>query len=316
MKDIRIAAAQFEPANGDKKRNLDRMAALAEKAAATGARMVSFQEGAVTGYSFLRKADGERIRELAEPVPDGESTGKLVEMARRLNVAVLAGLLEAEGETVYNTYVCVTKDGLAARHRKLHAFINPHISSGDEYTVFDHQGCRCGILICYDNNLPENVRMTALRGAEILFMPHVTCCLPSDMPGRGTVAPALWENRERDPASLRREFLGPKGRGWLMRWLPARAYENGIYVVFTNPVGMDDDQVRNGNAMILDPYGEIIAESVALGDDVVTALCPAEKYERAPGRRYLKARRPELYAAMTDTSLAEGRTKPGWDTTA
>ena len=56
-----------------------------------------------------------------------------------------------------------------------------------------------------------------------------------------------------------------------MKWLPSRAYDNGIYVVFSNPVGMDDDQLKNGCSMIIDPFGDIIAECRALGNDVVTA---------------------------------------------
>ena len=75
------------------------------------------------------------------------------------------------------------------------------------------RGVRFGCLICYDNNLPENVRITTLMGAEVIVMPHVTGCTPSPMPGRGEVDPALWDNRQRDPARLRLEFQGPKGRG-------------------------------------------------------------------------------------------------------
>ena len=80
-----------------------------------------------------------------------------------------------------------------------------------------------------------------------------------------------------------------------MRWLPARAYDNGIYTVFSNPIGMDDDQLKNGNSMILDPYGEIIAECRSFDDEVVVAYCTGEKLRLAGGQRYRKARRPELY---------------------
>jgi predicted amidohydrolase len=199
-----------------------------------------------------------------------------------------------------------------ARFRKLHAFVNPNLSSGSEFVVFDLRGCRCSILICYDNNLPENVRIATLKGADIVFMPHVTGCLPSVMPGRGTVDPKLWHNREADPARLRKELHGSKGRGWLMRWLPTRAYENGIYAVFTNPIGIDDDQVRNGNSMILDPFGEILSECHELGDDVTVSLCTAEKIAQSGGRRHSKARRPELYQAMVEPSAEPPSTEPGW----
>src|SRR5262249_44705369 len=155
----------------------------------------------------------------------------------------------------------------------------------------DLRGVKVGFLVCYDNNLPENVRATTLLGAEVIVMPHVTGCTPSAMPGRGAVDPALWENRERDPARLRLEFQGPKGRGWLLRWLPAGAWENGVYCVFANNIGRDYDTIKPGLSMVLDPHGEVMAESHALGDDVVVALLTAEAFERASGRRYLRARR-------------------------
>jgi len=132
-------------------------------------------------------------------------------------------------------------------------------------------------------------------GAEIIFMPHVTMCTPSPRPGAGYVDPTLWKNREEDPTSLRLEFDGMKGRGWLMKWLPARAYDNGIYVVFSNPIGMDDDQLKNGCSMIIDPFGDIIAECRTLGDDFVTAALSREKLIKAGGYRYINARRPDLY---------------------
>ena len=75
----------------------------------------------------------------------------------------------------------------------------------------------------------------------------------------------------RDPAAIEAEFHGDKGRGWLMRWLPSRAHDNGIFVVFSNGVGVDDDEVRTGNAMIIDPYGRILAETWKADDDMVVA---------------------------------------------
>ena len=105
----------------------------------------------------------------------------------------------------------------------------------------------------------------------------------------------LWINRERDPTSLRSEFDGLKGRAWLMKWLPARAYDNGIYAVFTNAIGMDDDQLKNGCSMIVDPFGDIIAECRSLADEITVGTCISEKLEQAGGWRYRRARRPELY---------------------
>jgi len=182
-----------------------------------------------------------------------------------------------------------------AKFRKLHPFINPHLTPGDQYCVFELFGWKCGILICYDNNIIENVRATRLLGADIIFMPHVTMCTPSTRPGAGFVDPELWKNRGRDPTSLRLEFDGMKGRDWLMKWLPARSYDNAIYTVFSNPIGMDDDQLKNGCSMIIDPFGDIISECRTLGDDFVSATLTGEKLTQAGGYRYINARRPELY---------------------
>jgi len=234
--------------------------------------------------------------DLAEFIPEGPTVRRLTQIAAKSNITILAGLFEKDiDDKVYKAYVCVDGDGLIARYRKLHPFINKHISPGNEYCVFDLHGWKCGILICYDNNIIENVRATALLGADIIFMPHVTMCTPSTRPGAGFVDPELWKNREADPTSLRLEFDGMKGRGWLMKWLPSRAYDNGIYVVFSNPIGMDDSQLKNGCSMIIDPFGDIIAECRTLGDDFVTAVITPEKLTQAGGYRYLKARRPDLY---------------------
>ena len=97
-----------------------------------------------------------------------------------------------------------------------------------------------------------------------------------------------------------------------MRWLPTRLYENGVYGIFTNPIGMDDDQVRNGNSMILDPFGEVVAECHQLGDDIAVGLCTAEKVAQSSGQRYLRARRPELYGELVEESDAPPVTEPGW----
>ena len=83
-----------------------------------------------------------------------------------------------------------------------------------------------------------------------------------------------------------------------MKWLPARAYDNGIYAVFSNPIGMDDDQLKNGCSMIIDPYGDVLAECRSFEDSFVTAVCTKEKIANSGGRRYMKARKPELYAGI------------------
>jgi len=300
MREIKVGAAQFEVRDADKEYNLGVIERLAGKAVEEGAELVSFSECCIPGYTFLENLSRDEVAALAEETPGGPSTERLVGISRSLGACLGAGLVEKEGDHLYNTYVVVSPDGFVAKHRKIHAFINECITCGDRYTVFDLLDCRFGILICYDNNLPENVRMTAMMGAEIVLMPHVTGCLPSPMPGRGTVDPEVWHNRERDPVRCRQEFDGPKGRGWIMRWLPARAYENGVFAVYTNPIGVESRTIKPGGSMILDPFGEIVAECRRLGDEVVVATLDPEKVKVSSGQGYIRARRPDLYGMMVE----------------
>jgi predicted amidohydrolase len=296
MEDLKISTAQFENRSGDKAYNLSVIETLTRKAAAEGSSIVAFHECSITGYTFARHLDKEQMLALAEYIPEGPGIRRLQEIASKYDMVILAGLFEKDrDDSLFKTYVCVDKSGLVAKFRKLHPFINPHLTPGNEYCVFELFGWKCGILICYDNNIIENVRATKLLGADIIFMPHVTMCTPSTRPGAGFVDPQLWVNRDKDPISLRLEFDGMKGRSWLMKWLPARAYDNAVYAIFSNPIGMDDDQLKNGCSMILDPFGDIIAECRTLGNDIVTATITAEKLQLAGGTRYLKARRPDLY---------------------
>jgi len=296
MESIKIATAQFESRSGDKLYNLSVIRELTAKAAAAGAQVIAFHECSITGYTFARKLSREQMIELAEPVPDGPSIATLRDYAEEFNITILAGLFEKDAEgNLFKPQVCVDKNGLVASHRKLHPFINPFLTPGDSYTVFDLYGWKCGILICYDNNIIENVRATKLLGADIIFMPHVTMCTPSPRPGAGFVDAELWKDKSANKEVLRAEFDSLKGRSWLMKWLPARAYDNGVYAVFSNAIGMDDDQLKNGCSMIIDPYGEIIAECRSLDNEIVIAELTEDKLTRAGGYRYLKARRPELY---------------------
>jgi predicted amidohydrolase len=303
MDKLKVATAQFENKSGDKYYNLSVIESLTQKAAAEGAQVIAFHECSITGYTFAMHLTKEQMLDLAEIIPTGESILKLIEIAKNNDIVILAGLFEKdEHDNLFKAYVCVDKNGLIARHRKLHPFINPYLTPGNEYTVFDIHGWKCGILICYDNNIIENVRATTLLGAQIIFMPHVTMCTPSTRPGAGFVEQRLWENRENDPTSLRLEFDGMKGRAWLMKWLPSRAYDNGIYAVFSNPIGMDDDQLKNGCSMIIDPFGDILTECRTFEDSFATAVLTPEKLEQSGGYRYIQARRPDLYREIIGQS--------------
>lgn len=296
MRNLKIASVQFEHRSKDKKRNLAEMRRICGKASEDGAEVVAFHECCISGYTVAKSLSKNDLFELAEFIPDGSSIQALKDIAEEYDLTILAGLFEKDlNDQIYNTTVAVNKEGVLAKHRKLHPFISQYLSAGDQFTLFELNGWTCGILICYDNNVIENVRATNLLGADIIFMPHVTMCTPSSRPGAGFVDPVLWEKRHEDPTTLRSEFDGLKGRKWLMKWLPARAYDNGCYVVFSNPIGMDAGQLKNGCSMILDPFGDIIAECRKLDNDFVVATISGSKLKDAGGYRYKKARRSGLY---------------------
>ena len=301
MRDVRVAAVQYESRAGDKAANLATLERFAERAADRGVEIVVCPECCLTGYWFLRRLSVAELQALAEPVPDGPSCERLRALSARHGLTLGAGLVEAAGDGVFhNTYVVAMPDGRLVRHRKLHAFEHPAIQPGSEHTVFDTpHGCRVALLVCYDVNIVENVRVAALRGAELLLAPHQTGgCRTRNPHLMGVIERRLWDDRQADPAAIERELRGDKGRGWLMRWLPSRAHDNGLFLVFSNGVGVDDDEVRTGNSMILDPYGRILAETCRAGDDMVVADLDASLLEQATGRLWLQARRPDLYAEL------------------
>lgn len=311
MRKLKIAVAQFEPKDGNKDYNFSVIEELTSKAKESGAEVISFHEMSITAYTFCKNLSRVELENLAENVPDGNSTKKLISISNKYDILILAGLVEKDKKKIYNTYICVDKTGVIAKYRKIHPFISKHMSAGNEYVVFDLKNWKCGILICYDNNVIENVRATSILGAEVIFAPHVTMCTPSPMPGRGYVDDKLWQEREINPLPLRKEFDGPKGREWLMRWLPARAYDNGVYYVFTNPVGYDGEHLKNGNSMILDPYGDVLTEIKSFKNHISIATATDDKLTLSGGYRYKKARKPELYKNIIGADHSS-ETKPIW----
>ena len=207
---VRAGAVQFTHRPSDKAFNLARIRELAAEGAAAGVQVLVFPEMCITGYWHVVRMDRPEIAALAEAVPEGPSTQALLALAAEHGMVIGAGLIEAEGERFHNSYVVAEPDGRHAVHRKIHAFENKHITPGDRFTVYASSlGCRIGVLICYDNNIVENARITALLGADILLAPHQTGGTASKSPhAMGVIDPALWAARERAPGPIEAEFLG------------------------------------------------------------------------------------------------------------
>src|SRR4030095_4970423 len=128
MENIKIATAQFEHRSGDKEYNLSVIEKLAREAAAKGAHVIAFHECCISGYTFARHLSKEELLQVAERVPEGESIQRLIAIAKKFNIVILAGLFEKDSEeNLYKPYVCVDGNGVIASHHKLHPFIHPDL---------------------------------------------------------------------------------------------------------------------------------------------------------------------------------------------
>ncbi|KAF6637996.1 acyltransferase [Pantoea sp. EKM10T] len=299
---LKAATVQFQHQANNKNYNLLIMEKFIEQAAIEQVNILTFPEMCITGYWHVPKLNSAEVAALAEPIEGSPSLTLIRSLAMKHQMLIGAGLIErADDGRLYNAYVACMPDGSMHTHRKLHAFEHASISSGDRFTVFETPwGVKVGILICWDNNLVENVRATALLGADILLAPHQTGGTDSRSPYAMKPIPmTLWAERETRREEITAAFKGANGREWLMRWLPARAHDNGLFILFSNGVGADDDEVRTGNAMILDPYGRIINETWSAEDFMVSADLDLSLLAMSTGRRWIHGRRPDLYHILT-----------------
>lgn len=270
MEELVVAAVNFNARFGEIEANLESIERWAERLAGEGADIICFPEMSVCGYDRT-----DAVQELAQPIP-GYATDLLVEAAARHDVTLLAGLPEScDGGRPFISHVVATPGGLAGVYRKAHVGPSEQeaFRRGDEIGVFEHVRCRFGIQLCYDAHYPEVSTLQALSGGEVLFVAFAS---PRD-----------------DPAAKRERML---------RYLPARAYDNGCYVVSCNLVGEGNAGQRfAGVAFVINPKGEVLAEAVGWGEGAVLARIDGREIERLRRTRmgYFPAhRRPELYGGL------------------
>jgi predicted amidohydrolase len=182
---MRVGYFQFDPVFGEILRNLDLVTARLE---AVDADLIVLPELFATGYQFVSK---EEVLRLAEPVPDGATTKRLGDIARRRGFTIVAGLPERAGAHCYNSAVVVGPRGFIGCYRKTHLFFEETLffAPGDTgFHVWDVGIAKVGVMICFDWFYPEAARTLALLGADIiahpsnLVLPHcpdsmVTRCL-------------------------------------------------------------------------------------------------------------------------------------------
>ncbi|MBT4694178.1 MAG: acyltransferase [Planctomycetaceae bacterium] len=302
---MKVATVQYQHFPGDVTANMAVVKGFVIEAASKHVELVLFPECCLSGYWHLRNLTRAELEGIGQNVPNGSACTEVRELAETYNISIGVGLVELDEHGVlYNSFFVVNGDGTWVNHRKLHCFISEHLASGDSFTVLDMpNGVRLGVLTCYDNNIVENVRATALLGAQILLAPHQTGGCNSGSPeAMGVIDVDLWEGGDSRYDELKQQCNGEKGRGWLMRWLPSRAHDNGMFLVFSNGIGRDDDEVRTGNAMIIDAYGRVIVEATEPRVQMIIADLDLSLCDRATGTRWMRARRPELYGSLAETT--------------
>lgn len=268
---LRIAALQAAAAEADPAANLAALDAAAAEAARAGSELLLTPECFLTGYDI-----GEQIAELARQ----DLVGRVQEIARSRGVAIIAGTPLAEGDRVFNAAVCVDDEGeVLGAYRKAHLFgvHDRRFAPGpDPFALVTFRGVRIAMMICYDVEFPEPVRLAALAGAQLLAVPTA----------------------QMEPFTFVAEHL-----------LRTRAWENQIYVAYANLAGRERDTSYVGRSSISAPDGEVLA-AAGTGPALLLATLDVDGVARAQaGNPYLADRRPGLYSGLvvTDPPASRGR---------
>ncbi len=291
MQSIRVAAISVNSPLGDVPGVLEGIDHWTRRAADQGAELILFPELQIHGHCT------PNTWELAESVPDGPSTRRLIELAERYGVFLSVGLSEKEHDLVFNTQVVIGPDGYIGKQRKLHLSRDEVLfyKGGRELPVFDLGKCRVGVIICYDNQFPEPARILALRGADVLLMPHAARL-------------QMWEDTAESMAAARRHT-----HDFFTSCYAQRARENACFVVLANQAGRagyvdtyapDSPQQPHhcGGALVFAPDGERIActQPEVIRDEMIVTDLDAARLaaERSLPNYTLKTRRPELYGEL------------------
>jgi N-carbamoylputrescine amidase len=275
----------------DPRENLEKCLARIEEAAKQGAHIVSTQELFRSRY-FCQTEEHEHFK-LAEAIP-GESTAELSRLAKAKGVVIVGSLFERRAAGLYhNTAVVLDADGeLLGKYRKMHIPDDPlfyekfYFTPGDlGFQAFDTRYGRIGVLICWDQWYPEGARLTALKGAEILFYPTAIGWQPKEKAEYGERQHSSWETIQR-----------------------AHAIANGVYVAVTNRVGHEPTPAGHpgegiefwGQSFLADPSGQIMAKAGVAEEQILIAECDFGKVDvQRTHWPFLRDRRIDAYQDIT-----------------
>lgn len=285
----RIALVQMS-VTPDLAKNLDRAAELVREAASHEARIICLPELFRSPY-FCQREDASFF-DLAEPIP-GPSTETFRDLARKYAVSIIVPIFERRAPGLYhNTAVVLDADGKTAGiYRKMHIPDDPayyekfYFTPGDlGFHAFDTEAGRIGVLICWDQWYPEAARITALKGAQVIFYPTAIGWLPGEFEeGDGTAQREAWRTVQR-----------------------GHAVANGVYVAAVNRVGHEAQEEGGagiefwGSSFIADPQGIVIAEAPRTGDQILYGeVDPARIEEVRRTWPFFRDRRVDAYEGIT-----------------
>jgi len=264
---VKIAAVCMHAIPEDVGGNLARIEGMTQEASANGAQIVCFPELSITGYlqNFPDRIYG---RDEMEAIIQ-----KLVRSAKDMGIILMAGLVEVvDTDKPYISQIIAGPDGLIGVYRKTH--LGPTESTvycaGETIEVFKTGKTTFSVELCYEGHFPEITTRIALMGADMVFIPHAS--------PRGTPEEKL--------------------QSW-MRHLPARAFDNGLYVIACNQVGSCEGGLAfPGVAVVFGPDGRVFAQYVGMKEHILYAELKDDFLQDVRGHRmkyFLPERRPSLY---------------------
>ncbi len=272
MDDLKVAAICMNSEPGKVEKNLDRVRSFALKASKEGANVVCFPELSVTGYT-LKNARG-----VYSELDSDEVIDRLLQIAKEAQVLLLSGFIENPSKTdLYITQLVAGPEGLLGLYRKSH--LSPHekdvYKAGEKIGVFSYGNTTFGLQLCYEAHFPEISTAMALMGADIIFIPH---------------------------ASPRGDAEG-KLSSWL-RHLTARAFDNGVFVVACNQVGVSHEGLAfPGVAVVVGPDGQVLKKYTGGEETILYAVLDSKMLTDVREHRmkyFMPARRPELYGRIIE----------------
>ena len=284
---VKIGAVQSQ-CSADLEANLAAAERGIRKATAAGAQIICLQE--LFRSLYFCQVEDHKYFELAEPVP-GPTTDKMQELAKELGVVIVPSLFERRAPGIYhNTAAVIDADGTyLGKYRKMHIPDDPlyyekfYFTPGDlGFSAWDTKFARIGVCVCWDQWYPEAARLTALRGAQILFYPTAIGWHPGEKAEYGRRQHSSWETVQR-----------------------GHAVANGCYVAVPNRVGHEAPEGGPGiefwgQSFICDPSGEIIAKGSRNEEDVLVAEADLASVETQRIHwPFLRDRRIDAYAEIT-----------------